>query len=307
MLLAGLVLALVAAPDALAAPPTLLTAGQANGHATATWSLPPGVVARQVELSLVSSTTAGGGFRFVEDSAVLADAQTSWTEATAIEPGSYYLHVSGHDTSCGLCPSLEWSAMLQLTIPVGSSPPANKQMLLDLETDGTGVGAVTSDPGGIDCRDSCSQAYALDGHVTLTPHPDPGSKFVGWSGGGCFGWSPTCEVVMHVSQTITATFDLIAPPSLTTLTGTRSASQATATFTVCDDSTGALTIAVSQVWKESNGKWQGVTTTTSAQHAAGCDTQTVTVAAATQLSSAWIAVQVTDVDGRQGSLFTVPF
>ncbi len=307
MLLAGLLLALAAAPDALAAPPTLLTAGQANGHATATWSLPAGVLARQVELSLVSSTTAGGGFRFVEDSDVLADAQTSWTESTAIEPGTYYLHVSGHDTSCGLCATLEWSATLQLTISAGSGTPSNPKMLLTVETGGTGTGSVTSDPGGIDCGASCSQTYAVNGHVTLTQHPAPGSVFAGWSGGGCFGRSQTCEVVMNVSQTVTANFDLIAPLSITTLTGTRSGGQATATFTVCDDSPGVLTIAVSQVWKESNGKWQGVTTTTSAQHAAGCDTQTVTVTVATQLSPAWIAVQVTDVDGRQGSLFTMPF
>jgi hypothetical protein len=305
-LIAGILVALAAAPDALAAAPTLLTAGQTNGHATATWSLPAGELAQQVEVSLVTSTDTSGAFRFVETGATLTAAQTSWTDTAAIEPGTYYLHVGGTDSTCTTSCPTEWSAIKSFTVTAGGATSSSRRVL-SVILDGTGTGTVTSNPSRIDCGDSCFQSFAIGAHVTLTPAAAPGSKFIGWQGGGCSGYAPTCEVIMNVSQTVTATFDLIAPPSIAILTGTRGATGATATFTVCDDSPGVLTIAVSQVWKESNGKWQGVTTTTSAQHAAGCDTQTVTVAVATTLSPAWIAVQVTDVDGRQGSLFTIPF
>jgi Divergent InlB B-repeat domain len=47
--------------------------------------------------------------------------------------------------------------------------------------------------------------------VTLTAVADSGSRFVGWSGGGCSGTEP-CTVTMGEARSVTATFALIPPP-----------------------------------------------------------------------------------------------
>ena len=101
---------------------------------------------------------------------------------------------------------------------------------------------------------------------------------------------------------------LALSPSLPDLLATRdlAASSATAAFTVCDDSPGPLTIALIQIWQD-KGQWKSSTTTTTQNHATSCDPHTVSAPlAARSAPQLWIAVQVTDVDGRQGSLRTAP-
>ena len=46
----------------------------------------------------------------------------------------------------------------------------------------TGSGTVISSPTGINCGADCSEAYNSATVVTLTPTPDAGSYFAGWSG-----------------------------------------------------------------------------------------------------------------------------
>ncbi|WP_028643159.1 InlB B-repeat-containing protein [Nocardioides sp. URHA0020] len=83
---------------------------------------------------------------------------------------------------------------------------------------GTGDGAVTSDVGDIDCGSICSDYYDPGTDVTLTATPTEGSRFAGWSGGGCDG-TGTCTVAMDAAYTVTATFtstDEVTPPVPTT-------------------------------------------------------------------------------------------
>ena len=72
---------------------------------------------------------------------------------------------------------------------------------------GTGPGAVTSAPSGIDCRNDCEQEYEEGKVVTLTALSVPGtnSKFGGWSG-ACSGTENPCMVTMSEAKTVTATF-----------------------------------------------------------------------------------------------------
>ncbi|HYD42592.1 MAG TPA: glycosyl hydrolase family 8 [Anaeromyxobacter sp.] len=91
---------------------------------------------------------------------------------------------------------------------------------LDVLVSGTGTGAVTSSPQGIDCGSVCSAMYAEGTLVTLTAAPASGSTFAGWSG-ACSG-TGACVVTMSETQSVTATFN--PQPVRYTLTVTRSGS-----------------------------------------------------------------------------------
>jgi len=79
------------------------------------------------------------------------------------------------------------------------------QYPLTVSKTGTGSGLVSSSPSGIVCGGDCSQSYDYGTDVTLTAVADPGSTFMGWSGGGCTGVG-TCVVTVNASTTVTATF-----------------------------------------------------------------------------------------------------
>jgi Ca2+-binding RTX toxin-like protein len=68
---------------------------------------------------------------------------------------------------------------------------------------GTGAGTVTGP--GVACPGDCSQSYLKSAAVALTATPAAGSSFAGWSG-ACSGPSPTCNLTMSASRSVTATF-----------------------------------------------------------------------------------------------------
>ncbi len=72
---------------------------------------------------------------------------------------------------------------------------------------GSGIGTVTSTPGGINSGADCSEEYNQGAKVTLTATAAQGSTFTGWSGGGCSG-TGACKVTMNAKKTVTATFTL---------------------------------------------------------------------------------------------------
>lgn len=71
---------------------------------------------------------------------------------------------------------------------------------------GAATGTVASNPGGIACGATCSDAFRVGTMVTLTATPGTGSLFTGWSGGGCTG-TGTCTVRMAAATKVTATFN----------------------------------------------------------------------------------------------------
>src|SRR4029077_3337259 len=75
---------------------------------------------------------------------------------------------------------------------------------LDVATDGTGSGSVSSSPAGIDCGSTCTNDFAFGTVVTLTATPDVSSDFAGWTG-DCSG-TGTCIVTMDAAHSVTATF-----------------------------------------------------------------------------------------------------
>ena len=68
----------------------------------------------------------------------------------------------------------------------------------------TGGGSVRSDVPGIDCDAACSVEFDAGSQVALAPSPDPGRRFVRWSG-GCVG-ANGCTVMLAQAANVGALF-----------------------------------------------------------------------------------------------------
>ena len=79
-----------------------------------------------------------------------------------------------------------------------------------------GSGVITSTPAGIDCGDEgdiCSFQFVAGTQVTLTPTPDPGSYFYGWSNNlACVG-TGLCVLLMNSNQTVDYTWASSSGPA----------------------------------------------------------------------------------------------
>jgi hypothetical protein len=82
-------------------------------------------------------------------------------------------------------------------------------MNISVSKSGAGSGTVTSSPAGISCGSTCVHGFNSGTVVTLTAAPAAGSRFGGWSGGGCSG-SGSCAVTLTADTTVTATFNKVA-------------------------------------------------------------------------------------------------
>jgi hypothetical protein len=79
--------------------------------------------------------------------------------------------------------------------------------LLTVQKIGAGVGAVTSEPSGIDCGLACSAGFAQNTVVTLTAVPASGSVFVKWLDAcATYGSNPVCPVTMDQAKSAKALF-----------------------------------------------------------------------------------------------------
>lgn len=86
--------------------------------------------------------------------------------------------------------------------------------LLSVALNGSGAGAVSSNPAGIACGTDCGESY-LDGtSVTLSAAPAAGSILTGWTGCDSATGS-TCTVTMTAARSVTATFTRVYPLTVT--------------------------------------------------------------------------------------------
>jgi YVTN family beta-propeller protein len=197
-------------PKTVPSAPSSVSAMGGNGQATFTFSSP---------------ASNGGGFIS--------------SYAVTCNPGA--ISASGSSPPIvvmGLTNGTPYSCTVKATNEVGegaaSTPvsvtPTSVQYLLTVAKTGSGGGAVTSSPAGIDCGSLCIGAFAAGANVTLTPTPAAGSNFAGWSG-ACSG-TGGCTVTMSASTSVLAIFN-IAPPVFS--------SANSATFTV--NSAGTFTVS----------------------------------------------------------------
>lgn len=84
---------------------------------------------------------------------------------------------------------------------------------LAVSTSGAGSGHVTSEPAGINCPPACGAEYNAGESLALSAVAEPGSAFVGWSGGGCSG-SGLCHLQTDSDKAVEAEFAL-SPQAVT--------------------------------------------------------------------------------------------
>lgn len=107
-------------------------------------------------------------------------------------------------------------------------------------TGGVG-GTVTSSTGGLNCPGTCTVSLNRGTAVALTAAPAPGTAFAGWSGDGCSGLSPICNVTPFDATTITASFNqsLGAPNAPAIGVATPGDNQATVVFSAPTNNGGS--------------------------------------------------------------------
>ena len=166
-------------------------------------------VPEEVELETFTEGTGSGEVECEVESGPAEECEATYpfgTEITlAAEPdfGSEFVEWDEDCTGSGAC---------ELTMDGDKSVTAVFDLVeftLEVESEGTGEGTVTSEPAGIDCGVECSAEYLEGEEVILTAEPEPGSEFVEWSGCDAEPSATECEVTMDEDLSVSATFDLI--------------------------------------------------------------------------------------------------
>ena len=130
--------ALAVPAAALAAPPILQSVNfdQTSKVLSISWSLPPGVESRVVEVNTNPALDSEGYFLFGASNGYLGPniiyelptaSATSWVDSYPdLPPGHYYVHVGGFDTTCSSCALREWTGLgtFDVSPPPPPPPPA---------------------------------------------------------------------------------------------------------------------------------------------------------------------------------------
>jgi hypothetical protein len=119
-------------------------------------------------------------------------------------PGFEFAGWGGACTGAGAC-EVTMSAAKALTATFQAEAPPTEEFPLSLTKEGTGSGAVTSSPTGIDCGGICAAEFEKEAQVTLTASPDPGSAFIAWK--HCDSVEGRiCKVKMSAAKAVAAKF-----------------------------------------------------------------------------------------------------
>lgn len=112
-------------------------------------------------------------------------------------------------TSDGHVAGIQGRVDLDVVKGTSLGPITIRRLTLEVEGD---AGKVTSAPGGLGCRATCSSNTNPNATITLTARPDDGAYFTDW-GGACRGDDETCTVTMRGNRSVRATFvtDITAP------------------------------------------------------------------------------------------------
>jgi Divergent InlB B-repeat domain/PKD domain len=107
--------------------------------------------------------------------------------------------------SLGSCPgATPCKVTMSAAKEVKANFDAKPQFKLTVSKTGTGTGAVTSSPSGIDCRKDCAQEYEEGKVVTLIAHLDKESELAGWTGCQSESEDKKCSVTMSAAKEVKA-------------------------------------------------------------------------------------------------------
>lgn len=122
--------------------------------------------------------------------------------------GSTFAGWGGACASAGANPTCSVDMTMARNATATFVPDAPTMGTLTVTRAGGGSGLVSSAPAGIDCGSTCAGSFPLSTMVTLTATAGSGSDFAGW-GGACAaaGMSPSCDVTIAMTNSVTATFD----------------------------------------------------------------------------------------------------
>ena len=125
---------------------------------------------------------------------------TTWTQRTSGTGFTFFGVIPGNNNfyAVGITPTF---AGLNAGIFVRSMCNTYN---LEVTNAGTGGGAVTTSPAGIDCGTDCTEDYDMNTTVDLAAVPSGNSTFSGWSGHADCNDS---QVIMDTDKTCTATFE----------------------------------------------------------------------------------------------------
>jgi streptogramin lyase len=162
----------------------------------------------------VSKAGTGSGFVFSQPSGIKCGETCSaeFEEGAGLTlfaepaPGSKFVGWKGCDSTNGSKCNATMSKARTVTAQFDLKAPSK---MLTVIKDGTGSGTVFSEPGGLKCGEACSAEFEEATGLALYAEPAPGSKFSGWSGGGCSGTETVCKLTMDEAKKVTATFDLL--------------------------------------------------------------------------------------------------
>lgn len=180
----------------------------------------PALPAARVETPYEAQVDADGGTPGYEWSA------TGLPPGLSIDPATGLISGTPMTAVCVAAPCPQPPADYTPVVEVGDSKGvrasaplalavAGNAHVLDVLIAGGGSGVVSSNPPGIDrCGGPagvCEGSFLAGTGVTLTATPATGSRFTGWSGGGCVGTGP-CRLTIAADTTLAAGFEALSPP-----------------------------------------------------------------------------------------------
>src|SRR5580698_8804471 len=135
---------------------------------------------------------------------------TSIKLTAAAKSGSNFAAWSGGCSGTSTTCTISLKAATSVTATFNTIAPIQ----LTVNSVGTGAGTVTSTPVGLDCPGSCTANFPKGTAVVLTPTPEAGNTFAGWS--GLCTSTGTCKLTLQASSTVTPTFE-VGTANLTSL------------------------------------------------------------------------------------------
>ncbi len=182
-----------------------LAANPTDGSANGTWKF--GVYLSTNDVISTGDTLLSNqqyGWNFGKMSSVRVN-MAQVTIPVGTPAGNYWLGVVYDRATDGVFSNNDSSGWDAVPIRVTTAP----KYTLIVAKSGTGSGAVTSSPSGINCGSDCSESYFGGQVVTLKATAQPGSVFAGWSG-DCSGLITSCKVTMSAARNVTAKFDRLS-------------------------------------------------------------------------------------------------